>query len=204
MASTAPAGKAASSITCCVVSLTASAAFSVPLLPAGGVATGAAASHADASLLAFSISAFQGFDGTENHESLGTFVDGSACFTSCTLATTGAGRGGSLCFTRATSSTAVAVSVEIFSCETGELAVAHGSFPNGGAAIVPMTGAVFEITAGAAGVSFTTSLAAGAVSTISGLSSTGAHESTGIFFARICSKLPARQSFAPLVVPASL
>src|SRR5712691_6658153 len=133
----------------------ASAAFSAPLFPAGGVASGAAASHVDASLLAFSISAFQGFDGTENHDSLGAFVDVSACFTSGTLATTGAEENGSLCFTRATS-TAVAVSVEIFSCETGEPAAVHGSFPNGAAEIVPVTGAVFEVIVGAAGVSFTT------------------------------------------------
>src|SRR5260370_21122231 len=90
MASPASAGKAASSITFCVVSLTAT--FSAPLFPAGGVATGAAASHADASLLAFSISAFQGFDGTENHESLGAFVVGSAFFTTRTFATTPAGQ----------------------------------------------------------------------------------------------------------------
>src|SRR5258707_12149339 len=111
MASTASAGKAASSITFCVVWLT--APFSAPLLPAGGAATGPAASHADASLLAFSISAFQGFDGTENPESLGAFVDGSACFVAGTLATTGAGGDGFVCLTRATSCTPSAASVEI-------------------------------------------------------------------------------------------
>src|SRR5260370_7153744 len=119
MASPASAGKAASSITFCVVSLTAT--FSAPLFPAGGVATGAAASHADASLLAFSISAFQGFDGTENHESLGAFVGGSACFTSGTLATTAPPEDSSLFLTPPTSSTTVAVSAEIFSCEHAQL-----------------------------------------------------------------------------------
>src|SRR5260370_24266387 len=95
-----------------VVRLPALAGFSALLLPAGGAATGPAASHADASLLAFSISAFQGFAGTENHESLGAFVDGSACFVAGTLATTCAAEDGSLCLTRGTSPTALAVSRE--------------------------------------------------------------------------------------------
>jgi len=85
-------------------------------------------------------------------------------------------------FTRATSSTAVAASVELFAIATGELEVAHASLANGVLEIVPLSGAVSGIVAGAA-VSVTRVLAAGAVSTASGFSSTGSQDSTGIFLA---------------------
>src|SRR5260370_17502182 len=101
---------------------------------------GAAASHADASLLAFSISVSQGFDGTENHESLGVFAGGSACFASGRLATPASGEdAGSFCFTCFTSSTAVAVSLVLFSFETGEVAPAHASLPHAPARTLPVT-----------------------------------------------------------------
>src|SRR6266404_1999308 len=181
MASTAAAGKAASSITFCVSSLTASAAFSVPLLEAGGAAAGTVTSHADASLLAFSISASQGFDGTENHASLPVFVCGSLGVGAGALGASGSGAACSCSFTRATSSTAVAVSVELFAIATGELEVAHASLANGVLEIVPLSGAVSGIVTGAgAAVSVTRVLAAGAVSTASGFSSTGSQDSTGI------------------------
>src|SRR6266446_8085211 len=121
MASTAAAGKSASSITFGVVSLTASVAFSVPLPDAGRAATGTAASHAEASRFAFSISVFHGFDGTENHDSLGAFFSGSTGVASGALATTASVEDCSWLFARATSSTVAAVSVELFSGEEGEL-----------------------------------------------------------------------------------
>jgi len=76
----------------------------------------------------------------------------------------------------------VAASVELFAIATGELEVAHASLANGVLEIVPLSGAVSGIVAGAA-VSVTRVLAAGAVSTASGFSSTGSQDSTGIFLA---------------------
>src|SRR5436309_8674122 len=146
MTSTVSAGKAASSITFWAVSLMASVAFSVPLLDAGGAATGAPESHVEASRLAFSSSAFQGFDGTENHESFDVFVCGSAWLASGVLVTAVSGDGRSRSFTGVTSSTAVGVFVEIFSCEAGELTPAHASVTNGVLGIAPV------VTAGSSGM----------------------------------------------------
>src|SRR5258708_32898078 len=114
MASTAAAGKAASSITFCVSSPTASAAFSVPLLEAGGAAAGTVASHADASLLAFSISASQGFDGTENHASLPVFVCGSLGVGEGEFGAYGSVAASSCSFTSTTSSTTLVTSIDLY------------------------------------------------------------------------------------------
>src|SRR2546421_3016684 len=108
----------------------ASVAFSVPLLDAGGAATGAPESHVEASRLAFSSSAFQGFDGTENHESFDVFVCGSAWLPSGVLATAVSGDDRSRSFTGGTSSTAVGFFVEIFYFEAGALTPAPPSLPN--------------------------------------------------------------------------
>src|SRR6266849_574813 len=94
------------------------------------MASTAAAGKA-ASSITFCVSAFQGFDGTENHDSLDDFVCGSAGVASGALATTVSGEDCSRSFTRATSSTAVTVSLALFSCEAAELAAPHASAANG-------------------------------------------------------------------------
>src|SRR5437879_13837575 len=109
----------------------ASVAFSVPLLDAGGAATGAPESHVEASRLAFSSSAFQGFDGTENHESFDVFVCGSVGLDSGVLATAVSGDGRSRSFTGVPSSTAVGVFLEIFSCVAGQLTPDSSSIHTG-------------------------------------------------------------------------
>src|SRR6266851_23736 len=163
IASTAAAGSATSLIPALVSSPTASAAFSVPLLAAEGAGT--AASHADASRLAFSISAFQGFDATENHESLDAFFSGSASFTFAALLGTASGEGRSRSLVRATS------------CKT---VAAHASFANGVAEItVVSSGTLAETT----GTSFTLALATGTGSTGTVFSSTGSQSSTRVFLA---------------------
>jgi len=76
-------------------------------------------------------------------------------------------------FTRATSSTAVALSVDFFSCEPGELAAAHASFAKG---VVETTDQVAlllpEWRQGQKGLLTQSCLPAGA-STTSGFSSAG-------------------------------
>src|SRR5437667_381259 len=119
----------------------ASVAFSVPLLDAGGAATGAPESHVEASRLAFSSSAFQGFDGTENHDSFDVLVCGSAWLVSGALTTAVSDEGRSRSFTGVASSTAVGVLVEIFSCEAGELMPGHASVTNGVLGITPVVNA---------------------------------------------------------------
>src|SRR5256714_12976293 len=115
----------------------ASVAFSVPLLDAGGAATGAPESHVEASRLAFSSSAFQGFDGTENHESFDVFVCGSAGLASGVLATAVSRDGRSRFFTGGTSFTAVGVFFEVFFCVAGVLTPPHASLTNGVLGIAP-------------------------------------------------------------------
>src|SRR5467141_2766160 len=168
MASTAAAGKSASSITFGVGSLAASVAFSAPLFDAGRAATGTAASHAEASRFAFSISVFHGFDGTENHDSLGAFFSGSTGFASGALPTTASVEDCSWLFTRANSSTVAAVSVE--------LTAAQASGASGVVEIGPTSAVASGMLAGTGGASVTRLLAAGAVSTSSGFSSAGSHD----------------------------
>ena len=130
-------------------------AFSVPLPDTGAVATGAPESHVEASRLAFSSSAFQGFDGTENHDSLDVFVCGSTWLASGVLATAVSSEGRSRSFTGVTSSTAVGVLIEIFSCESGGFIPAHASSSNGVLGIASVTVAGSGMLAGGVGVSTT-------------------------------------------------
>src|SRR5207245_6029831 len=67
--------------------------------------------------LPFSISAFHGFAGTENHESFDTCFSGSWWFTAGWLVVTTSAADCSGTCALVTSSNAVAVSMELFSCE---------------------------------------------------------------------------------------
>src|SRR5439155_20868767 len=87
-----------------------------------------------------------GFDVTDNHDSFDVFVSVSTWLASGGLATAVSGDGRSRSFTRLTSSTAVGVFAEIFSCEADELTPANASVRNGVLGIAPV------VTAGSSGM----------------------------------------------------